>query len=48
MNKFAINLGFPNSVNIEILAKLYCEKKKLFNNYNIDLIQAQLKLLKKN
>ena len=47
MNKFAIILGEPNSINIEILAKSIASRRK--NNLiigNFDLIKSQLKILK--
>ena len=48
MNKFAIILGEPNSINIEILAKSIARRKNCLIIGNIDLIKAQLKILKKN
>ena len=47
MNKFAIILGEPNSINIEILAKSIARRKNCLIIGNIDLIKAQLKILKK-
>lgn len=46
MVKFAIVLGEPNSINIEILAKSMASKKKCIIIGNFDLIRSQLKYLK--
>ena len=46
MNKFAIILGDPNSINSEILAKSSARKSNCFVIGSYDLIETQLKILK--
>ena len=46
MNKFAIILGEPNSINSEILAKSVAYKKKCLIIGSYKLLQSQLKILK--
>ena len=46
MNKFAIILGEPNSINSELLAKSVAKKYPCLIIGSYDLIKKQLKILK--
>ena len=46
MNKFAIILGEPNSINSEILAKSIAYKKQCIIIGSYDLLEKQFKSLK--